>query len=178
MLILFASRVILQGSSCWLSCTPIVTCPHPAGHCRSCSWASSGPPGKSLAVIGKCLFLVDLTWNFNLGKPPATCCHGDSFELLLSLWVMNSSRYFYLLLHFRQQQSIEKHVYCRTASPLPKLLSVFALLTSLRRGRGHKRSRMLSFIDEVCCLGLIFFLPSPASGSDVGFNSSLLREKS
>lgn len=140
MLILFTSRVILQGSFCWLSCTSIVTCPYPAGHSRSCSWASSGPPGKLLEVIGKCLFLVDLTWNFNLGKPPATCCHRDSFELLLSHWVMNSSRYFYLLLDLRQQQSIEKHVYCRTASPLPKLLAVFALLTPLRRRRVTKRA--------------------------------------
>lgn len=46
------------------------------------SRGSSAPLGKSLGVLGKCLFLVDLTWNFNLGKPAATCCHGDSFELL------------------------------------------------------------------------------------------------
>lgn len=60
-------------------------------------WGSPAPLGTSLDVLGKCLFLVDLTWNFNLGKPAATCCHGDSFELLFLHRVMNSSMCFYLL---------------------------------------------------------------------------------
>lgn len=107
--------------------------PHPSVRPPSwslCSWGSSGPLGKSLDVLGKCLFLVDLTWNFNLGKPAATCCHSDSFELLFLHWVMNSSIYFYLLLDSRQQQSREKSViiarqlhlcpdYCQYLSSLP-----------------------------------------------------------
>lgn len=82
---------------------------HPAGHpLLGCLiWS----PGKSLDVLGKCLFLVDLTWNFNLGKPAATCCHGDSFELLVLQWVMNSSMYFYLLFNSRQQQSRGKSMF-------------------------------------------------------------------
>lgn len=109
--------------------------------CPPCSWGGSGPLGKVLAVAGKCLFLVDLMWNFNLSKPAATCCHSDSFELCFLHWVMNSSVHFYVLLDPSQQQSRGKSMFtARQLRPCPDYRQQLSC-SLLQEKKGHKKGR-------------------------------------
>lgn len=129
-----------QDSFCWCFYTQLVTL------LLGFIW----PPGKSLDVLGKCLFLLDLTWNFNLGKPAATCCHGDSFELLVLQWVMNSSMYFYLFFNSRQQQSKGKNMFivrqCHLWPDYCQCLSCFPLSGEGGSQKGQTHHPSWSFL--------------------------------
>lgn len=122
--------------------------------------APPGPLGEPWDVLGKCLFLVDLAWNFNLSKPAPTCCHHNSFEPSTFALGHEFFKIFVCTVRLKAAARQRKACSLQQSFTFAQVIVSVCLVYPSQKWEGHKKGRVTLMMNNAALFFVLvwFFL--------------------